>query len=101
MSVYCVQEVLFKRRELRVMVWYALDSHNSWWWLPNNIILSPARQPFHHSGTEDHINNEASRRIQERNHNPNSIERIVQKSSFQHSCNELTPASFGCLICVS
>ena len=64
-------------------------------------ILSPARLPFHHSGTEDHINNEASRRIQERNHNPNRIERIVQKSSFQHSCNELTPASFGCLICVS
>jgi len=38
----------------------------SWWWLLNNIILSPARLPFHHSGTEDNINNEASTRIQER-----------------------------------
>ena len=26
---------------------------------------------------------------------------IFQKSSFQHSCNELTLASFGCLMCVS
>ena len=29
-------------------------------------ILSPARLPFHHSGTEDSINNEAPTRIQER-----------------------------------
>ena len=48
------------------MVWDALDSLYSWWWLPNNIILSPARLPFHHSGTEDSINNEAPTRIQER-----------------------------------
>jgi ParB-like chromosome segregation protein Spo0J len=26
---------------------------------------------------------------------------IVQKSSFQHSVNELTPVSFGCLMCLS
>jgi hypothetical protein len=31
-------------------------------------ILSPARLPFHHSGTEDNINNEATIRIQERVH---------------------------------
>jgi hypothetical protein len=29
-------------------------------------ILSPARLPFHHSGTEANTNNEASTRIQER-----------------------------------
>jgi hypothetical protein len=96
-----MRTVRFSRFDPLELVCGAEGSLNPLWSGLCQLILSPARLPFHHSGTEDHINNEASRRIQERNHNPNSIERIVQKSSFQHSCNELTPASFGCLICVS
>jgi hypothetical protein len=53
-------------------------------------ILSPARLPFHHSGTRALIDNEQLSRIQE---SAEQQARRAQKSSFQHSFSEATPQS--------
>ena|GEM_PF-2014234 len=51
-------------------------------------ILSPARLPFHHSGTEANTNNEASTRIQERVHfhaNDGPFRRAVSSTPVMNS----------------
>jgi hypothetical protein len=63
--VCCMRTVRFNQLDLLEVVCGAVGSLNPLWWASYEMILSPARLPFHHSGTRALIDNEQSIVMQE------------------------------------
>jgi hypothetical protein len=76
------------------LVGNARNALNPLWWLESGMILSPARLPFHHSGTEIgelNIDNEQWFAMQERQQAAEKTHMRLGSFEFRVSCFEFQP----------